>query len=242
MLRWIYDAKSPAGSRSKFHTIQMKLPAPVGRVSVNVRANGGSDAFVFSEVFCHLCYNFDLPIAPRTILDAGANAGFATIFFASKYGEADLACVEPMPENLEILRRNIESNRISAHVIAKALSTVDGPVKMQRASKDYGHKIADISFGRSLDGETVEVPGITVDSLMREMEWSSIDLLKLDIEGYEGILLRENCGWLEKVRAVCIECHEGFGEPELRTIATKFGFQMPRAIAGIWLMTRDERL
>jgi hypothetical protein len=39
---------------------------------------------------------------------------------------------------------------------------------------------------------------------------------------------------------MCIECHPGFGETEVRALAERFGFLPPRQLSGIWLMARPE--
>lgn len=205
-----------------------------------VRCNNGADAFVFSEVFENRCYEVPLPWTPSTILDAGANIGFATVYFARRFPAAKIACVEPMPDNLKLLRENIAGNDVTSTVFAAALSIVDGPVTMQAAEKDYSHKVAEINFGPPASGGTINVEGVTVASVMSKMNWKSIDLMKIDIEGYEAILLQQNCEWLSRVRAICIECHEGFGESNLRQIAHDNGFMPPRLLNGLWLLIRKD--
>ena len=219
--------------------LNLALEAPIGLLTVKVRCNRGSDAFIFSEVFEHRYYDFNLPQAPRTILDLGANIGFTALFFARTYPNASLACVEPMAENLVLLKANMKLNGISAHVVPKAIAVEDGTVTMLRVDMDYGHKINDMEFGRQLTGDTVEVPSISVPSLMRELGWGRIGLLKIDVEGYEGILLRTNCDWLFDVDAICIECHEGFSINDLSEVAKLYKFSPPVPLPGMILMMRE---
>lgn len=233
-LRWIYGF----GNRTELVRIRFKLRDPVGKIALTVRLNNGSDAFIFSEVFQHRYYDFHLGFDPKTILDLGANIGLTAIFLSRKFRNAEIICVEPMPGNVELLKTNLRDNDVAAIVYAKAISVNNEPVIMQRAPNDYGHKVANLSFGRSFAGETVGVPSICIPTLLAETGWSDIDLLKIDIEGYEGILLKENCEWLNRVRAICIECHEGFGEADLDLVAHRFGFRKPKQLPGMWLMTR----
>lgn len=218
--------------------IRFTVAPPVNNVSLSVRCNHGSDAFIFSEIFLHRYYDFDLPEEPRTILDLGANIGFSTLFFARKYPSAALACVEPMPENVSLLNANLRSNSVAARVFSKAISVDDQPVTMQRAERDYGHKVQNIPYGKQLKGDILQVSSISMPNLLRELGWERIGLLKIDVEGYEGILLRENNLWLRNVDALCIECHEGFGEEDLRVIASTRGWRM-QALPGTWLLTRN---
>jgi FkbM family methyltransferase len=235
-LYWLYRSALPF--RSPRLVIGFRLSAPPGKIELTVRANAGSDAFIFSEVFEHRYYDFPLNCAPLTILDVGANIGLTAVFFARKYPGAELACVEPVPQNVSLLRENLERNRVVATVYAKALAVSDAPVIMKLSEKDYGHNIAKIEFGPSTPGKTIDAPGISVPTLMSQLSWTKIDLMKIDIEGYEGLLLRDNCDWLNAVGAICIECHEGFGKADLAGVAAEYGFEAPRQLAGIYLLTR----
>ncbi len=73
---------------------------------------------------------------------------------------------------------------------------------------------------------------------MEAMGWRSIDLIKMDIEGFEGVLLRYNCEWLEQVRALCLELHKGVTAEDLREVAARWRFSAPRQRNGIWLIER----
>ena len=233
-LGWLYGRTFSAGDT----TLHFHLPEPVGDITLNVRPNGGSDAFIFSEVFEHRYYDFELPSPPGTVLDLGANIGLTALFFARKYPNAQIACVEPMPGNLRLLRTNLERNGVAAKIFEHAVAVDDKPVVMQIADNDYGHKVSDIDYGRPMDGATQRVEGITVPTLLKELRWEHVGLLKIDIEGYEGVLLRERCEWLDCVEAMCIECHEGYGADDLRAMASRFGFQPPRQVSGTWLLSR----
>lgn len=234
---WLYNKWPRLFGNRPMH-LRFVVAPPVNNVTLNVRCNHGSDAFIFSEIFLHRYYDFSLPEEPRTILDLGANIGFSTLFFARKYPSAALACVEPMPENVSLLNANLRNNSVNAKVFPKAISVDDQPVTMQRAEKDYGHKVQNIPYGKRLNGHTLQVASISMSNVLREMGWERIGLLKIDVEGYEGILLRENNQWLQKVDALCIECHEGFGEEDLRAIASARGWQV-QALPGTWLLTRN---
>lgn len=239
-LRWLYGGKASPEKLPKATTIHFRLAAPVEEITLEVRPNGGSDAFIFSEVFQHRYYDFDLTSAPITVLDLGANIGLTAVFLGRKYPAAQIACVEPMPGNLSLLRTNLERNRVAARVFANAISAEDRPLFMQVADQDYGHKVATgTSDGQSTGGKTLRVEGISVPTLMANLGWERIGLLKVDIEGYENVLLRERCDWLQRVDAMCIECHEGYGEDDLRKLAEQFGFLKPETLAGTILLRRD---
>jgi FkbM family methyltransferase len=222
------------------HQINFKYASPIDKITLYVRDNGGSDAFIFSEVFDRCYYDLHLPFQPKTILDLGANAGFTTIFFARQYPSAEIACVEPVPDNVELLRKNIELNYVQAQVFPSAISVTDGSLEMELDVNDYGHKVAGIEYGKKFAGKTIQVEALSIPTLLNKLGWSRISLLKVDIEGYEAILLKECCDWLSIVDAICIECHEGYGEGDLQDLAKQWGFSSPQLLPGTWLLLRTK--
>jgi len=238
-MRWLYSDRGPGAARSNRRRIRFHYDSPIGDLSVFVRDNGGADAFIMSEVFDHRYYEFDLPSSPRTILDLGANAGFTALFFARAYPQAEIACVEPMTDNVELLQQNLALNNVKAAVFPAAISIEDGSLEMASDSNDYGHKVAHIAYGPSVEGPISRVEAICVPSVLKKLKWSRIGLLKVDIEGYEGVLLKERCDWLHQVDAICIECHEGYGLSDLTALGRSYGFLPAQKLPGTWLLYRE---
>jgi FkbM family methyltransferase len=238
-MRWLYSDKFPPRLQARRRRIHFRYAPPIGDLSVLVRDNHGSDAFIFGEVFDHRYYDLPLPFQPRTILDLGSNAGFTVLYFARVYPQARIACVEPIADNLALLRENLAANHVSAEVFAAAVAVDDGRLTMTTDAHDYGHKVSGIAYGPQVVGQTVDVEALSIPTLMKRLGWDRIDLLKIDIEGYEGVLLKEKCDWLSGVDAMCIECHEGYGEKDLRALAETYGFQPPRLLPGTWLLVRN---
>src|SRR5260221_3355060 len=69
----------------------------------------GGDIFVFYEIFGTNCYAipFGMLNNPQTIIDLGANIGLTTLYLAARALSARFICVEPVPTNAELLRRNV---------------------------------------------------------------------------------------------------------------------------------------
>ena len=68
---------------------------------------GSADAATFDAVF--VAHEYALPLgdfAPRHILDLGANVGFASVLFATRWPDAAILAVEPEPRNVGLLERN----------------------------------------------------------------------------------------------------------------------------------------
>jgi len=234
----MYAAKLPDCLRKQEFVITFRYGNPVGRIKMLVRDNVGADNFIFSEVFDHQYYRSDLIRKPKTILDLGANAGFTSVFFARFYDNPHIACVEPEPGNVRVLKENLRLNGVTADVFAVAVSTSDGSLRLRLDQHDYGHKIVDRDFETDDAGTVTEVPAVSVPTILDKLGWDRVGLLKVDIEGHEKELLGGNCDWMQRVDAMYIECHEGFGESDLKRISKIYGFSDPQALPGVWLLDR----
>jgi hypothetical protein len=65
-----------------------------------------SDESVYKTVLLDREYSFDLPFSPKIILDAGANIGTASIYFAHRYPKAKIIAVEVEASNFAALVKN----------------------------------------------------------------------------------------------------------------------------------------
>ena len=234
---WRYAGRMPRLLRRPNWTIAFHCPPPAGGVRLLVRDNAGADLFIYSEVFEHEYYDLPLDRPPATILDIGANIGLTAIYFARAFPDARIACVEPVDDNLRLLRRNLDMNGICAEIFAAAAHVDDGSVTMERAATDYGHRVADTAT--SAGGALFTVAAITVPTMLQHLGWERIGLAKIDIEGHEIALLSQNCDWLHAVDTLCLEYHGDHAEAHLTAVAGAYDFQLPQLMpAGLWLLTR----
>ena len=78
-------------------------------IDISIRPFSG-DLFVLYEVLLHRCYNLPDALLPpehvRAILDCGANIGITALYFAWRYPNARIFCIEPDNHNFELLKRN----------------------------------------------------------------------------------------------------------------------------------------
>lgn len=235
-LAWSYSHRLPWLLRPRTWTIGFRYPAPVGAVRLCVRSNKGADAFIHSEVFEHEHYRLPLDRAPGTILDLGANIGLAAVYFGRRYPRAAMACVEPWPDNLRLLAKNLELNGVSATIFPAAIHNQDGRVWLEPAERDYAHRIA-TAAGDGM-GQRLEVEALSMPTVLRRLGWDRIGLLKVDIEGHEAVLFDGDCAWLAQVDAMCIEWHVENGPARLAGLARRFGFTEPRQLPGAWFISK----
>jgi FkbM family methyltransferase len=113
------------------------------------------------------------------IVDVGANVGYYMLMFEQKIGrEGHIIAIEPSPENLPELRLNMERNELkNVELIPKAVGSDQRVVGLR----------AGINSGVVPDGHgEYKVEQDTLDNIV----FGHVDMMKIDIEGYEGHALR----------------------------------------------------
>lgn len=162
-----------------------------------------SDFCAYRDVLIFKSKSYDPGIPdfnPKTIVDAGAHIGMASILFALKYPAARIIAIEPEPSNFAALIRNIAPYKAITPIQA-ALWREDGEVTLGASNAHPKGAFQIVENGRQ------RVRAITMDTVMREADIHSIDLLKVDIEGAE-IEVFESCLWIKNVGLIAIEMHD----------------------------------
>lgn len=174
------------------------------QVTLRIRT---TDISIYEEVLLRCHYALPFPFIPRTIIDLGANIGMASIYYANQYPEARIVAVEAEASNFEVLRQNVGRYSAILPVHAAAWSS-DGKVGL--SSPDGNNTEIDKFVFRVSEDVGVPVRAMTIQSLMREARISSIDLLKIDIEGAEKEVFETAHDWIHKVSCLAIELHDRF--------------------------------
>lgn len=240
-LFWLYNGLGKLGYSGVRKTrINFKYPIPVGKVTLNVRNNQGSDSFIMSEIFQNECYSITLKDNTTHIIDLGANAGFTAVYFSKLFPNAKLACVEPMPNNIELLKENLALNNVNSVVFEAAATIEDEKITMEVGDKDYGNKVSEIPFGKAMNNNTMVVEGLSLGTIINKLNWEHIDLLKIDIEGYEGVLFSKHTDWLTTVDTIIIEIHEGVTIDFIKKATEPYGFLHAKSQQGNWILSKYE--
>jgi len=195
----------------------VSLPFAGRKWMVPLRCNE-CDYRVLGELFVEHPYRTGI-VGLKHILDLGANAGYSALYLAGLHPDAEIACVEPVPSNLVTLRETIRKNRLNVKVIDAAVSETDGssPLFIMDSADSAG-----LSERQAV--EVLEVQTKTVDSILRELGWSRIDLLKIDIEGAEQALFKDSPAWLDRVSHIVGELHHPYTFDECRRDLEPRGF------------------
>jgi len=178
----------------------LKLTVPGSSYRVVARRQG-SDRASFEHVFGG-AYELDVPSEPKLIVDLGANAGYASVFFALRYPSARVIAVEPVPENAKLARRNV-SRLGRVDVVEAAAWPRPARLRLVDPGKGFwGMRVSEDASG--------EIAAVTIPDLLNRAGADRIDILKVDIEGAEAELFSENTAWLERVDLLVLELHERF--------------------------------
>ncbi len=146
----------------------------------------------------------DMLPAGASVVDIGANIGYYALI------EAQVAqkvyAIEPEPQNLEFLRKNIELNsyvdRIEVHQLA--ISDTAGKAWLCISDLPNQHRLlpkSDLPRDRCIEVETS-----TLDKFMKDRE---VNAIRMDLEGAEWLVLRGMNGVLRRndLLVLFIEVH-----------------------------------
>ncbi|MGC9123280.1 MAG: FkbM family methyltransferase [Thermoplasmata archaeon] len=167
-----------------------------------------SDFSAFYQVFLEKTYsNLMTKIKQGDIvIDAGANVGMFTVI-ASVLSGADgyVISIEPDPENLRILKKNIELNNLkNIEIIDKALYSVSG----EKIKLIQNGVMSRISFNdaKSYIAKRIEVETITFDDIIINRGLQPT-VLKMDIEGAEKYALLGASTMMKTINYLECEIH-----------------------------------
>jgi len=121
-----------------------------------------------------------------TVLDVGANFGVLATLMGEFAPKAKVYAFEPHPQTFAALKRNVAANRLADRVrcIQSAVGTAVGTVSFLDTGAPATNRIA------SPGDHTFEVVLTTIDAFRREHDLTSVDFLKIDVEGAELDVLR----------------------------------------------------
>ena len=208
----------------------MADPLSRERVELVVKAGGrnwplgirASDMFTLAEVLHEGQYVLESRLPPSpTIIDAGANVGISAVWLYALHPGASLHAFEPEAENFALLDGNLRGlERTWAHRLA--VGEHAGTARMHVADHGAMHSLADSEVG----GSTAEVRVIRLADYLAEAGIDHVDLLKLDVEGFEMEALRGLIERLPDVSVIAGEVHENVVDPdEFYRFMSEHGFE-----------------
>lgn len=208
-------------------TLQLR---DLGRIRIRSR---DSDMSCLRQVFTNEQYRMGGPFEERTrsayerilaegsvpvIVDAGANIGAASLWFARAYREAIVIAVEPESGNFNLLRDNVAA----IPKIRPMQAAIGGTSGFVRVSKPP-HCSAGCRTERAEDG----VPMLTIAEAAALVENGRLFIVKIDIEGAEKDVFEHDAAWIDDAQTIIVEPHDwmmpkaGTSQPFLRALSAR---------------------
>ncbi len=132
--------------------------------------------------------------------------------------------LEPDQENFELLSMNAEPYKERVVALRNALWWKSSALKIARAAGDNSHSMLECQ-----EGEAPYCQGLTPFELMERYAIPQADIFKIDIEGSEEILFRqENLEWLSRCRVVVVDVHSDEAGRAVGAAARRFGYIVRR--------------
>lgn len=145
-----------------------------------------------------------------TVVDVGANLG-AFSLYAAQNGAKNIIDVEPLPQNISLIKRNFHINKFSLPQIEGiALSDKKGFAKLYLGDLDSHNSLFDHNFLNTKFEKYIRIRTATLKDVLDKENIKHVDFLKIDCEGSEGQIVASTpiAVWKD-IDKVVIEYHDG---------------------------------
>ena len=169
--------------------LKLHTSKPIECRSINTTINTERD---FLEDFATRIRSSDV------VYDIGSNVGiFACL---SALCGADVTAFDPLPANAKRIQENMSLNKVEGKVVEAALSDNDG-----KSTFDVSEALVGADQGKLVKNGGIEVTTYRGETYIQENDQPTV--LKMDVEGAEGAVLKGFGERLGECRLVYIERH-----------------------------------
>jgi FkbM family methyltransferase len=151
----------------------------------------------FTSIYNHLAFLKNQPAL--TVIDIGANVGNFSLLVNTSFKVEKLISIEPIPEIYNCLVLNTK-NFENITTINCAICDVVGTKNMS-FDKEKGY----LSRFTEDVARSVSVGTRTLDDIIETFNISKVDLLKIDVEGFENLVLDGAKNNLKNIKYIMIE-------------------------------------
>lgn len=165
----------------------------------------------------------------HTVVDAGANVGQSVQKFRQAFPQAMIYAFEPVSSVYAKLLENAGHLK-QVQCLQSALGSEVGPARINIRRHDTTHTLVDVDDALASEAVTVD----TVDHFCARAKIPRIDLLKVDVEGFDLEVLKGGQGLLKSgaIEFVLVECGFTPGDARhvlfdsIRDYLSPFGFRL----------------
>lgn len=169
---------------------------------------GTSDLDVFGQMFVQREYRcLDDLSSADLVIDCGANVGFSSAYFLTRYPDCSVICVEPDPDNFRALESNLLPYRGRVKTIRSAIWSGNSGLVISTDRFGDGREWAR-TVREARAGEQPTITAVDIGTLIRESGHERVSILKIDVEGAEARIFESGYAeWIDKVDNLVIELH-----------------------------------
>ncbi len=133
-----------------------------------------------------------------TVLDVGANIGlFSCVAGKVLQGRGAVYAFEPVAENAAYFRQNLLNNHLTnVQLIESAVGQEVGELDIFISTESIATHSASSRYSRG--SERVSVPMTSIDAFVTSRGIGHVDVIKIDVEGYDGYVLK---GAMETIKS-----------------------------------------
>jgi len=176
---------------------------------------------------------FDEVKSDMTVLDIGSNIGYYAVLESKLIGESGkIISIEPSPLNFKILEKNLKLQKIeNFQTYNIAIGDKNEVIEFLVSKKSNWSKIKELNENPGENDEVIKVPLKTLDSFCKENNIMKIDLIRMDVEGYETNIISGAEETLKKFKPMLmIEVHKMYlGQKRTKEFLeklNKFGYEI----------------
>lgn len=183
---------------------------------------GTTDANVLEDVILRDMYACHTPaLPPQFIIDAGANAGFASAFFLQRFPQTRVVAIEPDSGNFAMVQKNTAAYGERVRTVKAAVWPTSTNLRVQMSDRADGITVVPVA-----PGEPFDCVGVDPLTLLGEASAERIDIFKCDIEGGEEPLFSQSPdAWLERTGAIMVEIHSPAAHAAVYGATARHGFR-----------------
>jgi len=144
---------------------------------------------------------------PSVIVDAGANIGSVSLDLHQWFPNTAIYAFEPVTETFEILSANV-SGKNTIHPVKMGLGAKDEKIQLLLSGENSINSLKVTEVNRGIKGAE-EITITTLQGYLQQQGIIHIDILKIDVEGFEFEVL-EGCAGLLNTGIKCIYLEVGY--------------------------------
>jgi FkbM family methyltransferase len=155
------------------------------------------------------------------VFDLGGNVGYYSLLSSILVGpQGRVFAFEPLPRNLDFLRRHLSLNRV------ENVTVIDAAVA-DHSGTAFFEENASTSKGRIAEQASLTVRSVALDDLLAAGTLPRPDLLKIDIEGAEFLALQGARNLLARHHpTIFLSTHSGKVHQECLRLLGDLGYQL----------------